>query len=213
MGYNLLKDLLPLLEQFEQEAGEGTPAQFGSWLSRQTSGPETGESPGEAALEGLAGYYLGILCKHSSHYIKKAFRDLRLNGMEEYGFLQELELEGRLSKSALIQACYSSTPSGMEVIKRLLRKELILETSSETDKRVKILEISPLGRKELKAARKDTERMARLLTGGLSLEQKDQLVGLLGQLMRFHEKIFLASTEEMDLNDLETSFLTDQAGQ
>jgi DNA-binding MarR family transcriptional regulator len=209
MKYEFLIKLLPYLDAFEQEVEKGTIPEFGEWLSRQTE--ERVQVQGgaeESMLEQLAAYYLGVICKHTSHYTKKAFSKLKLQGMEEYGFLRELEQEGIQSKSALIQACYSSTPSGMEVIKRLIKKGLVVEKPSHEDRRVKLLEVSPKGKVELENAQKDIRSLGHLVTGDLSTRQKEIFSDLLAQLVRFHEQIFLSETEGLSLQELEEKFIS-----
>ena len=75
--------------------------------------------------------------KHYKMYCKEALVDTDINSPDEYSFLYHLSLVDSFRKMELIHIHLLEAPSGIEVIKRLLKKDFIEEFDDPDIKRDK----------------------------------------------------------------------------
>ena len=114
---------------------------------------------------------------------KAVVKSVGLSSIDDYYYLLEIQKNEEISKSRLITNMSHEMPTGSEIIKRLLKKELITQKIDPRDKRVKILELRPLSvnlihilKKELKAIENDA----------LGTFSDDELYTLLYLLQKLH---------------------------
>ncbi len=75
------------------------------------------------------------------------------------------------------------SPTGIEIIKRLLKKKLIEEFADEEDRRAKRIKISVVGLRELQELKPKIELVFGKFSAVLNLHEKIQLSGILNKLI------------------------------
>jgi DNA-binding MarR family transcriptional regulator len=86
----------------------------------------------------------------------------------------------------LVKMHHLEPPSGIEVLKRLLKKGFIYEFDDAEDKRAKRIGITEKGKKELQGIMPKMKEVFQLMTAELSLNEKLHAIGLLKQMNDFH---------------------------
>jgi DNA-binding MarR family transcriptional regulator len=89
----------------------------------------------------------------------------------------------------LIKMHHLEPASGIEVLKRLLKKGFIAEFDDVEDKRAKRIRITEKGKKELQRIMPKMKEVFQLMTAELSLNEKLHAVGFLKQMNDFHASI------------------------
>ncbi len=148
---------------------------------------------------------LSNLAKFLKLYTKKALDVKFLPATDDFGFLATLSHRPNLSKAELIRMNYMETPSGTEVIKRLLRKELIEEYNDTQDKRTKRLKITEKGREVIHSTFPEMFKVAQIVCASLSDIEKTQLLLLLKKMDEHHRENF-RNIKESSLNHLIASY-------
>ncbi len=207
MDYAGLRQLLCLAEDFERENGEekGFDQQkFTTWLVSKAfgrgDGPQQGDDHSGQAGEPLrAGYIamlLGFMGHYASFYARRVFRHSVIYSLDDFGVLISLHPNGRLTKTETLKRCRLEKSSGNEVLKRLLRQQLIQETAHPADRRSKVIELTAKGSEAFGQVWDSILNMSKLVTGDLSGEEQLLLLQLLSKLNRFHQPIFEQGKEE-----------------
>lgn len=201
MNYTLIKQLIDLAEQFEQEqpdSGTSSLLDFVAWLNQQTvekkqnipQAPKPTLNQFET-VESAIGKLLIYMTRYAKGYSKKALAGTPLVSTDDFAYLGSLLVNESLTKMELIDKHIHEKTSGIEVIKRLLKNELAEQWDDEEDKRSKRLRITPKGREVLKTAFANMGTVALLISGNLTQEEKYQLLFILNKLNLFHNPIFL----------------------
>ncbi|HAS39680.1 MAG TPA: type I-B CRISPR-associated protein Cas8b1/Cst1 [Microscillaceae bacterium] len=198
--YKLLKELLPLMERFEEENQEDEidMMSFALWLKESLTTESDPEDAVDSKGESLAKHYgfdlqitavVGYLFRYAKHYSKKVLKDKVLATIDDYVFLASLIITPGLTKSELIQQHLLEITSGTEILKRLLKQDFIEEYENPEDRRSKRLKITPLGMKVLGEVQEEMMQAAHIVGGDLSLSEKAKLVQLCNKLKKFHDQI------------------------
>lgn len=209
--YALLKELLPYMAQFEAESGGGvwdfcqflrrklmfdeqTPSVSPDFTQSENHLPERFPEVEFATL--LTGLY-----RFGRHYVKKALAQTGINTLEEFGFLASLIRKPGLLKSELIQLHLMEISSGTEVIKRLIRSEMMEELPDPDDRRAKRLHLTLKGRNTIMAAFFEMYKASRIIRGNLSDEELAETTSVMEKLSVFHwhihEKDKLSGIEQL----------------
>lgn len=198
MNYKLLGELLPYIAEFEKrQEGEGVK-DFLNWMQQkeldikpQTEVPLPYKSvPLQGGVDAQICQLIALLYKYVRFYFKKGLKDTLLQTTEDFGFLATLVTMGDLRKNELIQKNTSEFTSGMEVIRRLERNELIISFLDAEDKRARKVRITEKGRLEFVNALPILKKIGAIATGRLSDLEKMRLLELLNNLNHFHNPIF-----------------------
>ncbi|MEL6589075.1 MAG: winged helix DNA-binding protein [Bacteroidota bacterium] len=209
--YSLLYELLPLLEEYEGNANGGAslPA-FSIWLSQRASVSRPGLVPkgpeGEESTDTILTMLISYLFRYTKHYTKKALESTPLNTMDEFTFLTTLSYQGSLTKTELIQQHLLEVTSGIEIIKRLIKSDLIDDFPDPNDRRSKRVKITDKGRRVLEGVMKEMDRVATIVSGDLNREEQSQLMPLLLKLNDFHSLIHMQDRKS-DLDVIEDKYL------
>jgi len=191
MTYQLVKEVLEKLEAFDNGASGTDLRSFSYWLysQYQEASPKPAASL-EENLDGQLTLMISTLNVHAKHYLKTALRNTPLVSIVDFGFLASLmELES-IRKTELIARNYSELSPGIEVIKRLIRLELIEDFDDPEDGRSKRVRITPKGRDIYFSALDGVNKAAHILGGDLAEEEKLWLLALLRKLNAFHHPIW-----------------------
>lgn len=123
-------------------------------------------------------------------YFKKALKDGNIRTLDEFSFLIVLMTYPSLSKTELINKLIMEKTSGIEVIKRLVKQELIEEFNNPNDKRSILVGITNKGKKELSELLPRMGLVGSVVVGNLSPPEISSLSFLLRKLDHHHHDIF-----------------------
>jgi len=143
-----------------------------------------------------------VLMNHyAKWYIKKVLRKSYLQTPEEFSFLVTLMTYDSLSKSELITKQVMEKTSGSEIIRRLIKKGLIVESADENDKRSIRVSITKAGREEILRILPFMSKVATIVVGNLSAQEINTFSYLLKKLDYFHNDIYL-NKKDQSLSDI-----------
>ena len=110
---------------------------------------------------------------------------------DEFSFLITLMTYDSLSKSELITKQVMEKTSGTEVIHRLVKRGMIVETADQNDKRSIRVSITKSGREEILRILPLMSKVTEIVVGNLSAEEINTLSYLLKKLDYFHNDIYI----------------------
>lgn len=206
--YELLKNLLEKVESYEKQRPleHITLADFAQWLAHDiqqndaqytTSAPSVSEEPSDSI-----GALVGRLFRYAKTYSKFALKDTPLQTVDEFVYLVTLAHRGSMTKSELIEHNIQERTTGIEIIKRLVRANWILEQDDPEDRRSRRLTLTPEGAQVLRGVFGNMQGISKIVIGNLNRAEQWQLINLLNRLDHFHHEIF---TQERLLTFANTS--------
>ena len=201
--YSIIMQLLPELETFKAERGRHPSDlnELAAWLSErypadkvprtqadllQWNGKGKGGKPHYTASN-----LLTALGRYKMNYVRMALDGTAFDTYDEFAFVLSLVFAGPYTQSQLIDRHVQLKPTGMEVIKRLLRRELIEQVASETDKRSKLLRATESGKKAFFEALSKINAVTDMVMAPLNEHERLTLLALLQKLDKPHREIFL----------------------
>ncbi len=198
MNYSLLRDLINQLESYQQDHTATDMAGFSLWLYQQYHGQEAPlpENPYQGSYDDQLAIATGTLHKHLRHYMKTVLKQHDMSSEHDFSYLATLQNFGDLRKSELIELNMQEFSSGMEVIRRLLRLQLIEDFNDPDDGRSKRVRITEQGRTIFQALLTDMRKASTILGAPLSPTEKIQLLSLINKLLRFHQPIWYENHNE-----------------
>lgn len=134
---------------------------------------------------------LVFMYRYAVVYFKKALKESNINTIDEFSFLIVLMTYPSLSKTELVQKLIMEKTSGVEVIKRLLKNELIEEFDNPNDKRSVLVAITAKGKEELASLFPKMGLVGSVIVGNLTPAEISSLSFLLRKLDYHHNDIFL----------------------
>lgn len=213
-GFDLLKQLVPLIEEFSEDAEVAlSPKDFADWLMLRLASED---QPAERIITGQfdlptlirsfdnkaqLGIFVHRMNKYSKSYTKEAFKHLPLNGADDFSIMASILYAGDLSKSEVLKANVSEISGGMDQLNRLIKLNLLEEFDSEEDKRSKKLRITEKGRGVFFAAVQGLNKVGEIVKAHLSPGEIRSLLYLLGKLDHFHRTIY-DNEKDYDLDRL-----------
>ena len=135
--------------------------------------------------------HVSLLHRYSKFYMKKVLRNSAMQTMEEYTYLIPLLHRESLSKTELNSMNVMEKTSGNEIIKRLLKKNLIRQQRNQLDRRSMSVFITDKGRNEILKLYPNLQKSATLLSSSLSTSQKTILANSMREMSHFHSDIFI----------------------
>lgn len=207
MDYTFLKQLIDLAEQYEQQPGKQPHVHdFACWLlSGSVPAPYKPDDrigtqhlqyrQAEEKIETTIARMVIYMYRYARMYTRQALEGSILQTADEFGYLATLLSFEHLSKTDLITKNIHEKPTGMEIIKRLLRYEVIDQLDDPHDKRGKLVRINGKGRGVLFSVFGKMGKVSDLVGGELTQPEKEHLVYLLRKLDSFHYHIFTTDKE------------------
>ncbi|MCU0391751.1 MAG: MarR family winged helix-turn-helix transcriptional regulator [Thermoflexibacter sp.] len=214
--YQLLHELIDQVGDFQKYSPHGEMKDFAVWLGKKVIAKEDFEIASDSltnvvnndddkavpfqrqenySILALVTY----LYRYARLYAKKALEEHQSAFVtyDELVYLITLYFDPRqMSKTQVIEANIHEKPTGMEIIKRLLKNNLIEQSDSKEDKRVKYLKVTPRGEAELMRILGTMRSITQLVSGNLTQQENQQLFQLLRKLHEFHNPIFLDEKEQ-----------------
>lgn len=208
---NLLFELIEYLDAFESLLGGNTDepeikefADFLSWRcekkKRQEEESFTAEKRRAVEAKNIA-RKISLLHRYSRFYLKKALADSRLQTEDEYSYLACLLNRESLTKTELNNLNAMEKTSGAEVMRRLLKANLIEQHPDKVDRRSMRVSITPEGKRTVINLFPNLRLCADILISTLSDEQVVAFNYLLSLLCDSHSKMFTEKHDE-SLRDL-----------
>lgn len=209
MLFGLIKEVVDQLEIFIQEGHGSDLRDFTVWLYNQVREGEREETKTppivDANLDVQIAQLINVLYAHSKQYTKTALKGTPLISMTDFGFLSVLVEEESVRKTELISRNYSELSPGIEVIKRLIRENLIEDFKDPVDGRSRRVRITPFGKEIYDQVLEQMNRAARITSGNLAVEEKLQMLALSNKLKSFHQPIWDMG-RSLELEELEERF-------
>jgi DNA-binding MarR family transcriptional regulator len=220
MNYQLLKEVIGRLEKYEATEKDASLEGFALFLNKNLDLPNTSESMPEAfskdtldkmsersmGVENHITFLLVTIWKYAKHYIKTAFKDLPIKSVDDFGFLAGLSEVDSLTKTELIQKNIAEIPSGMEIIKRLVKKGMVEDFKDPNDGRAKRLKITPIGKMAVGQSIGQLLRISKIIIGDLTQNEQIRLLQTLEKLNHFHINIH-ENDWKSDLEALEEKYV------
>lgn len=202
MNYDLIKDVLKLIQEFDIQNQEGDEYSkdvegFKHWIAESVDteevkiepnweGKELGRSP-----ESVINTLIVHMNRYAKSYSKSAIFNSAFSTQEDFIYLINLKAFGAMTKMELIKKNIQEKSVGMQIINRLIRQGWVDQTDSEVDKRSKLIHINNKGLETLEKQMDKVRQATNIVTGDLIHKEKMELIRLLTKLNDFHHPIYL----------------------
>ncbi|MEO8773418.1 MAG: helix-turn-helix domain-containing protein [Gelidibacter sp.] len=210
MNYDLIKDVLTLVQEFDAQNRNGMHYAkgvdgFKDWISDAVDleavtkepkweGKEYGRSP-----ESVINTLIVHMNRYAKSYSKSAIYDSEFSTQEDFIYLINLKAFGAMTKMELIKKNIQEKSVGMQIINRLIKQGWVNQTDSEVDKRSKLVHVNEKGLDALEQQMGKVRLATEIVTGDLIHKEKMQLIGLLNKLNAFHHPIYLRNLDPSEL--------------
>ena len=187
---DLVGEIVIWLESYtaENPDAEISLPSFVLWLNSKLFVDEGKEHPNcdHDSLDMELSFLLILQFRHYKAYAKEALGESILSSPEGFSFLYHLSMVDSYRKMELIKMHHLEPPSGIEVLKRLLKKDLIEEYGDPDDGRAKRIRITKTGKQEIKAIQPKMQQVFSSMSADMSLNEKLHVVSFLQQMNDFH---------------------------
>lgn len=199
MNYQLIKDVLELIEEFEVSTSSSTDGDidsFKQWLVNNNNnnivdaetdweGKENGRSK-----ESIISTLIVHMNRFGKNYSKAAILGSEFTSQEDFIYLINLRAFGKMTKMDLIKKNVHEKPIGILIINRLMLKGWITQEQNDSDKRSKLISITDKGIEALEKQMVKIRHATQIVCGNLSENEKTELIRLLSKLNDFHLPIY-----------------------
>lgn len=131
-----------------------------------------------------------LLSRFTKQMIRRGLQDFPELYNEEFTYLYRIMDEPLLTKMQLVEKNAHEKQTGMEIIRRLVKNNLLEEIPDIKDKRVTRLKISELGKKYFDQSVESVSITSRVLSAKLDIEEKNNLLKTLRKLNEFHFNVY-----------------------
>ena len=143
---------------------------------------------GESQLEMEMTFLMVMLNRYYKAYAKKVYLGKEVSSADAYSFIFHLNLVDSYRKMELIRLHKLEPPSGIEVIKRLLKKEFIEEYDDPDDGRARRVKITHRGKAQIELLEPGMQQVFQQMTGGMNLNEKLHVLSFLRKMNAYHEQ-------------------------
>lgn len=202
--YTVLKQIIDLYEEYESENKQLDTLDFANWIIRkQNDEPEINENR-MTRINMESSYPLmnkvddktrfleatAKIARYHEFYSRKALKDMAINTRLEFLFLQTVDTLEKAKKTDLINIYHLEYTTGMDTIKRLINNGLLNETLDTTDKRIKLLVITDLGKTILAQSKKRMNDETTMFFAAISDNKWKKVLPILEEIDEFHDTIY-----------------------
>lgn len=159
------------------------------------------------SINGILGSALGRLTRYVLMYTKKALAPMQLRSIDDMIYLHIIAEKGNPRKSEVIYEALSEFPSGIDVIRRLVKMGLVVESPAADDKRSKRLQLSAQGHTMMQATLKPMEKVGEAAFSTLSPVEKMLLKNILGRLDHFHAQRYKDTRQAENIEEIQEILL------
>lgn len=204
MELNLIIDILTELDTFQkiQPSAQTSLEDFRLYLNEKAYEKETPRNLTDKFdlevfdLENEIAKQVIMLGRYSKHLIKKSLENHPDLVNEDFTYLFRLMDYPSLTKMQLIEKNAHEKQSGIEIIKRLVRNGLFVESPDKDDKRSTRISVTEKGKKVFEESMKDITVVSKIMCGKLDENEKEQLLLTLKKLNTFHHTIYTNLRDE-----------------
>lgn len=190
-----LKAIKELIQWFETYTEENPDSEhelnsFIIWLNSKLFADENDNISvhDQDVLDMELTFLLALQNRHYKSYAKDALLDSELSSPEGFSFLYHLSLVDSYRKMELIKMHKLEPPSGIEVLKRLLKRNLIEEFDDPDDGRAKRIRITHTGKQRIQIILPKMKKVFSSMTAEMSLNEKLHVVSFLKKMDDYHIK-------------------------
>jgi MarR family transcriptional regulator, lower aerobic nicotinate degradation pathway regulator len=187
-----LKELIQWFETYTEENpdGEHELNSFIIWLNSKLFADENDQLSlhDQDMLDMELTFLLALQNRHYKAYAKDALVESELSSPEGFSFLYHLSLVDSYRKMELIEMHKLEPPSGIEVLKRLLKKNFIEEFDDPDDRRARRIRITESGKQRLQIILPKMKKVFSSMTAEMSLNEKLHVVSFLQKMNDYHIK-------------------------
>lgn len=184
MNFPLLKELIRHLEVFHEHHDSGDIRSFTVWLNGRLFAAQPPADPAHPENDGLLiAFKMMYLSKTLKKQAKLIFADSGVSSIDEYSMLLHLHHQDSFRKMELVEMHNLEAPTGIEIIKRLVKNKYVEEFPDQSDRRARRIRITNLGSKELQTLQPRLDAIFANFSNPLELNERIQLSGLLDKLM------------------------------
>ena len=187
MDYTLLRYLLDFVEAFQKEHASNNIEEFIIWLNNRlfssTHQEESAMKDHAPFDELMIAYKLMYLSKDLKKQTKAVLLRSHVSSLDEYSFLVHLTFQESFRKMELIKMHNLEAPTGIDIINRLQKRDLIEEFPDEEDRRSKRIRLTPQGIKEAEVLRPQIDAIFLKFVKPLSKIEKIQISEIFNKLL------------------------------
>lgn len=215
-----LRELNAAYELFlvNNEGSEGSLSLFSLWLYTLNVGSPKNDSHEPEQI--LASTEQGNIASQISHviqninrliknYYKKMLEGSKLVSADDVHYLMRLMNLDSMRKTDLIAMNLAEMPSGIEVIKRLIKNGLIEDFADPNDKRSKRVRITMEGKKELFGIMGQLKDINAIIASGMNSTQKFELLAGLTFMYNHHLKIY-KNEKDSSLSEIKAKYTSNE---
>ncbi|MHA6697305.1 MarR family winged helix-turn-helix transcriptional regulator [Chryseobacterium sp. A321] len=208
MNYQLIKEVVDLVEQYEQgnrTRSNSSVEDFIHWIVTNNTIVDSKEEPdwegkekGRSA-DSVINTLLIHMNRYAKSYSKSAIFGSNFSTQEDFIFLINLKAFGEMTKMELIKKNVQEKPSGMQIINRLIAQNFVAQNRSSLDKRSRVISITQEGLEALDTQMDKIRQATKIVTGDLNHIEKMELIRLLNKLNDFHLPIYEQNIDSENL--------------
>ncbi|NRB61009.1 MAG: winged helix DNA-binding protein [Winogradskyella sp.] len=135
--------------------------------------------------------HLARLNRYANLYLKDALKQTGFSTDMEFPFTAIIHQYGPLSKMELIRKMVYEKSSGMQIINRLIEKNIFTQIDNPNDKRSKLIKLTNKGEQEIFRAYNNARPAAKVVSFPLNELEKKQLIKILNKLDDYHLNNYL----------------------
>jgi DNA-binding MarR family transcriptional regulator len=181
MDYTLLKEIISYVEEYQSEHPSKKMEDFIIWLNNKIfTSKRKSHMPHD---ELLIAFKLMHLNKSLKKKTKSVLSKSNVSSIDEYSFLLHLDYQESFRKMEIVELHNLEAPTGIEIIKRLIRNKFVEEFPDEEDRRAKRIKITKSGTRELSEIKPKIDLIFSKFTEPLTLNEKVHISGILDKLI------------------------------
>lgn len=201
IDYTKEQQLLEKFAEFQNQTGEKALEQFALWLLGEKTKSERPNLAANSKINGYIAMLITFMSRYSNFYTRRLFANTEVYSIDDFAVLLVLREQGYMTKTQLFKSSIMEKSYGTEVLRRLYKQGMIVETESSTDRRSKLVSISEYGLEILNKYESKLNNVANHVVAKLSEDDKLKLVQILQYLHQYHYEFFTSKpeTEILDL--------------
>lgn len=198
MELNLIIEILKELDSFQkiQPGSQKTLEDFRMYLNEKAYEKENPRNLTEKFdlevndLENEIAKQVIMLGRYSKQLIRKSLDGNPNLVNEDFTYLFRMMDYPSLTKMQLIEKNAHEKQTGIEIIKRLVKNGLLIESPDQNDKRSTRISVTEKGKKVFLKSMKEITMVSKIMCGKLSGEEKENLLNYLKKLNTFHHTVY-----------------------
>ncbi len=199
-----VENLLLHWKKFRENGGESL-VEFADWLKKRQISEKTPIHSVPVQVEQFMiqnpvyaqiGYFWGRLNRYANFWTKKAFTDLPIKTVEEFGILMFVKLSENPRKSEVSENSLLETSTCLEIIKRLVRQGFLFEEKDQKDKRSLRIGLTEKGLGVVFLSLQKMQEISHLLSAELPEQQQNELLAMFQTLDQFHFDLLQKAKEK-----------------